>query len=927
MVRLSILLLVIAPLYAQKPFEFWPGASYDSKIPTFRQVLGYDPGDRVTSPAGIVRYMEALAAAAPNRLKVFDYGETWEGRRLIYAAVGSEANIRRLGEIRAGMQRIADPRKTPEAEARKILPGLPAVIWLSYGVHGNEISSPDAGLLAAYHLLAARNDKMVDDILAKVLVLIDPTQNPDGRNRFVNHFEQTRGLEPDSSPLAAEHSEPWPGGRANHYLFDLNRDWIALTQPEILNQVKALREWFPLVYVDLHEMGADATYFFSPEADPYNPHLTTDQRESLKLFGRNNAKWFDKYGFDYFTREQFDAFYPGYGASWPEYYGAIAMTYEQASVRGLVVRRADETLLTFRDTVRHHFVASVSTLETAAINREKLLNDFYRYRVTAIEEGSKEPVKEYILPRLRDASATDKLAGILLEHGVEVKRATAPFRAGDRDYPAGTYVVEMAQPSKRLIRTLLDPQTSMDDKFVAEEEKRRKLKQRTEIYDVTAWSLPLLFNVEAVASGAVAQGSFETAKPARVLPGEVHGPNATVAYVAPWGSEAAGRLLAAALRQDLKVHSSDKPFTQNGTKFPAGSLIFKVSGNPADLGERLARLARETGAEVYGTSSGWVDDGVNFGSRYVLPVRKPVIAMAWDTPASSASAGATRFVLERQYGYPVTPVRTAQLASGDLSKFQVLILPEGGNYAGILGETGIQRVKEWVQAGGTIVALGSAVNFLADSRVGLLDISQENALREPEERRPTTSEGPTTAGRGAAGGAAAGAAAGAAPAAAADGAGGGRGGGGGPRVAGTAISTEADFEKATRATTELPDSAPGAIVRARTRPDFWLTNGAAETVNAMVEGRAIYTPIKADKGINAAYFEAADKLLASGYLWSENRKQMGYKPLVVTGTSGRGVVVGFTEDPNFRAMLDGMNVLFLNAVFRGPAHARVTGGE
>ncbi len=907
MLRWSVLLLAIAPLYAQKPFEFWPGTSYDSKIPTFHQVLGYDAGDRVTSSEGIVRYMQALAAAAPNRLKVFEYGETWEGRKLIYAAVGSEANIRRLTEIRAQMQRIADPRKTPEADARKIMAGLPAVVWLSYGVHGNEISSPDAGLLTAYHLLAAHNDKLVDQILANVLVLVDPIQNPDGRDRFVDYFEQARGLEPDASPVAAEHLEPWPGGRVNHYLFDLNRDWIALTQPEILDQVKALREWFPLVYVDLHEMGADSTYFFSPESDPYNPNLTADQRESLKLFGHNNAKWFDHYGFDYFTREEYDAFYPGYGASWPEYYGAIAMTYEQASVRGLVVRRSDETLLTYRDTVRHHFVASVSTLETAAANREKLLGDFYKYRVTAIEEGTKEPIKEYILPRNRDASATDKLAGILLEHGVEVQRAAAPFHAGERDYPAGTYVVSMAQPSKRLIRNLLDPQTSMDDKFIAAEEARRKLKERTEIYDVTAWSLPLLFNVEAVASNAVAQGNFEMAKPGLVLPGELHEANATVAFLVPWGSEAAGRLLAAALRQDLKVLSSGKPFAQNGTKFPAGTLIFKVAGNPAGLGQRLARLARETGADVYGTSSGWVDEGVNFGSRYVLPVRKPAIALAWDTPTSASSAGAVRFVLERQYGYPVTSVRTAQLDSVELARFQVLILPDGGSYAVLLGDSGIQRVKEWVQAGGVIVALGGAVGFLTDSRVGLLAMTQENVVRDTE------------AGRGA----------GAAPAAAAETAGaaggGGRGGGAGGRGTGTLIASDADYEKAIRAATELPDSAPGAIARARIRPDFWLTNGVAESVNAMVEGRAIYTPVKADKGVNAVYFDAADKLLASGYLWSENRKQMAYKPLVVTSTSGRGLVVGFTEDPSFRAMLDGMNVLFLNAVFRGPAHARAAG--
>ncbi|MCX6633086.1 MAG: peptidase M14, partial [Candidatus Solibacter sp.] len=413
-----------------------------------------------------------------------------------------------------------------------------------------------------------------------------------------------------------------------------------------------------------------------------------------------------------------------------------------------------------------------------------------------------------------------------------------------------------------------------------------------EIYDVTAWSLPLLFNVEAVANNAVSPGSFEPATASRIVPGQMHGASASVAYLVPWGNQAAGRLLTAALRQDLKIHSSDKPFTQDNVKFPAGSLIIKVAANPADLGDRLARLARETGAEVYGTNSGWVEDGVNFGSRWVVPIKKPAIAIAWDTPAQSGSAGATRFVLERQYGYPVTPIRTAQLAATDLSKFQVLILPSGGNYAGILGDGGVERIKNWVAAGGTIVAVGDAVNFLGNSKVDLLELVQENALREGEEKKPAEKTEKTAG-----------------------------------RVPGTAIASETDFDKITRAASELPDSAPGAIARVRIRPDYWLTAGMGDTVYTMVEGRAIYAPVKADKGINAAYYDAADKLVVSGHLWAENKKQMAFKPLVVSGTSGRGVVVGFTQDPNFRAIGDGLNILFLNAIFRGPAHARGGGGE
>ena len=881
-------------LAAAAPYEFWPGARYDAHIPTFRQVLGYEPGERITSSAGIRQYLNALAAASPN-IKVVEYGTSWEGRKLVYAVLGSGSNMKKLDGIRTAIARFADPRQTPAAEAHKLAASLPAVVWLAAGVHGNEASAPEAELLTAYHLLAARGDKMVDAILANDLVLLDPLQNPDGRERFVNYFEETRGSEADDSPLAAEHNQPWPGGRYNHYQFDLNRDWIALTQPETRSAATVLREWLPLVAVDLHEMGSDSTYFFSPEADPYNPNLTPTQRENLKLFGRNNARWFDRYGFDYFTRELYDAFYPGYGATWPSYYGAVAMTFEQASARGLAVQRTDGSVLGFRDTIRHHFVASLATLETAAQNRAKLLDDFYQYRASAIEEGAKEAIAEYLLPRGTDASATDKLAAILTEQGIEVQRAKAAFHAGGREYAAGTYVVRLAQPAKRLIHTLLDPQTAMDDRFLRSEQTRRQLKQRSEIYDITAWSLPLLFNVEAVAQSAVSEGTFAAVTPARIPPGELHTALARVAFVVPWGSQASGRLLAAALRRNLKVSTGDRAFTLEARTYPAGSLIFKVSENPPDLSQTLAQLARETGADVYGTDTGWVEDGVNFGSRYVLPVRKPSIALAWDSPTTAAAAGATRFVLERQYGYPVTLVRTEQLGSGDLSKFNVVILPPGSDYKDVLDADGIEHLKDWVDGGGTLVALGNAVDFLADSKVELLSMAQESALRSGDKTdQDEKADGNENTTR---------------------------------RAPGTEITSDEQYRAAIQAASEAPDGSPGAILRARVQPDQWLTAGVGGTVNAMVTGRAIYTPLKADKGVNSAYFQAADSLLAGGFLWDENRRQMAYKPLVVTETSGRGVVVGFTADPNFRGMLDGMNILFLNAVFRGPAHARETAAE
>jgi hypothetical protein len=497
----TLLIGITATTAAEKSLEnpaeyrYWPGAEYDRSIPTVRQVLGFKMGDEITSHGEMIRYFEALAKAAPDRIKIKTYGKTWQGRKLIYMAISSKKNIANLDNMSRDMKRLADPRRTSDAEAKKIIATMPGSTWLAYSVHGNEISPMDAAMQTAYHLLAALNQPQVQKIMKNSVVFIDPLQNPDGRDRFVHNYRTARGLEADSSLAAAEHVEPWPGGRTNHYLFDMNRDWFALTQPETEGRIKALQEYFPVAFVDLHEMGGNSSYYFAPEAVPFNPHLAKDQRASLELFGKNNAKYFDKYGFDYFTREIFDAFYPGYGASWPSYYGSIAMTYEQASSRGLIYRRNDGTDLHYRDTVKHHFVASVSTAEVVAKNKNKFLNEFYNYRKTAIAEGKSEKDRYYIIPKQADQAAAMKIAGLLTKQGVDVRRMEASFKSCGTNYKAGSYVIDSAQPAKRFIRTMMEENVEMEKPFLKEQERRRAKDLSDEIYDVTAWSLPHMFNV------------------------------------------------------------------------------------------------------------------------------------------------------------------------------------------------------------------------------------------------------------------------------------------------------------------------------------------------------------------------------------------------------------------------------------------------
>jgi hypothetical protein len=884
--------ILLAIIYAtgnayaeEQNFEFWPESAYADSVPTVESVLGYKSGEKITTHGDMVKYFEALATAAPNRLKLFDYGQTWEGRRLIYVAISSAENIASLDSFKTNMQALTDPRKTNAADAAKIKESLPASTWLAYGVHGNEISSTDAAMQTAYHLLASTGDDRVPTILNNSITFIAPLQNPDGRDRFIHRFRSAMGMEADSDPISAEHNEPWPSGRTNHYLFDMNRDWIVLTQPETQGHVKALQEWYPLVFVDLHEMGGNSSYYFAPEAVPFNPHLADDQRSSLFLFGENNAKWFDKFGYEYFTRDIFDAFYPGYGASWPAYYGAIAMTYEQASSRGLVYRRYDGKDLHYRQTVKQHFITSMATAETTAVNRQAFLDNFYAYQVSAIEEARKDKKnRSYIFPASRDKAANQKLVSLLIEQGVEVGQAINNFKACGSSYNAGAFVVDAAQPRKRLIRTLLDPQVDMDAGWVKEQERRRAKNIEHDIYDVTAWALPIMFNVEMNICGKPVDTNVEAVSGGRIAPGSVSNSDATVAYLAPSGDMASSRLLTAALRKGLQVKLIDKPFTQAGRVYAAGTLIFDVADNNDGLGATLETLAAQSGAEIVGVDTSWIETGMDFGSRAVNEVIAPKVAIAWDAPTSQYSAGNTRFVIERQFGYPVTAIRAGRLARSDLSRYQVIILPHSwGNYKSKLGEAGSKNLENWVRRGGVLIGTGTAMRYLSDEKVGLLSVAREAQVKEKAAEEAELENG---------------------------------------RVPGTLITSAEEMRAATEPKNESPDSVPGVLVNASVDQDHWITAGLPDTLKVLVRGSDIYTPIELSNGTNAVWFKGADELLASGHLWAENHKQYAFKPFVLVEPKGDGYVIGFTQDPTVRAYLDGLNQVFFNAIFHGAAHAR-----
>ncbi len=846
-----------------------PGTRYDPSIPTLRQVVGHDVTEAITTPDQVVAYFRALAAAAPERSRLIEYGRSFEGRPTILLVIGSAERIARLEAVKADLKRLADPRGLDAADTEALVRDLPVVVALVHNVHGNEVSTAGAALAEAYHLLAAQGDATVDLVLRESLVLIDPLQNPDGRARFVYQNMVGVGRWPDADPLTAEHDEPWPGGRGNHYLFDLNRDWFAQTQIETRGRVAALLEFMPHVVSDLHEMGGNSTYYFPPNAIPGNTWTTDEQRELNDYLGQAMAAAFDERGFAYFNRDTYDAFFPGYGVSWPMAQGAIGATYEMASARGLVFRRSDGTLLTYGDGVLRHFTAALATLRAAAEARERVVRAFLEFRRSAVAMGETGP-REYVLHSAHDPVMAARLAELLVANGIEVGRATAPVQLAGRTLPEGrTYVVPLAQPGHRLLRNMLDRHTPMDDEFVSLQIERRANRQPDQIYDVTAWSLPLLWDVELHPATRPTGAPTEPVRKEIVTPQAPSLPGATVGYLIPW-STAGAAAVTEALGAAIRVRSAGGSFVLDGRTFGVGTAIVRTSENGPDLAERLSPIVARHGAEAVPVDDSYVREGTSLGSGRNRSLREPRVLLVYDQPGSSLSVGWARYVLERRYGLRASAVRTSTLGRATLSDYDVIVFPSG-NYASAVGQALVERIQAWMRDGGTVVTMAESTAWA--SRAGLLATSAE--------RRGGRKEGT-------------------------------------PAPAKGTPEQPIDYLDAIAPADEAPEQTPGAILRVLLDTDHWLSAGTDGEIGAMVDGTRVFSPITLDRGQNVGRYAEEDEMVLSGIVWDVAQSQLASKAYLIHQPVGRGQLIAFAEDPNYRAYAEATELLFMNAVLLGP---------
>ncbi|MEE2846778.1 MAG: M14 family zinc carboxypeptidase [Gemmatimonadota bacterium] len=862
----ALIALIQVPAPTQ---DLAPGTRYDARVPTLEQVAGHDFRAEVTPPDQVVAYLRALAEAAPDRAELIRTGETWEGRPTVMLVIGSAERMARLDAVKADLRRLADPRALEDGEAERLIETLPVVTALVHGVHGNEISSSGAAMAEAYHLLAAEGDGTVDLILRESLVLIDPMQNPDGRARFVFQNTMGRARWEDAAPAAAEHDEPWPGGRVNHYLFDLNRDWFAQTQPETRGRVAALLDFMPHVVVDLHEMSGNSTYFFPPNAIPGNTWTTDEQRALTDVFGAANAASFDERGFAYFNRDTYDAFYPGYGVSWPMAQGAIGATYEQASARGLVLLRSDGDQLTYGDGVLHHFTAAITTAVTAATHRERILRTFLDFRASAVEMG-RSGAREYVLTSEHDPGMARRLAETLVLSGIEVNKALEPVSVGGRTLPAeGTYIVPMDQPSHRLIRNLLDPHTPMDADFVARQIERRANRLPDQIYDVTAWSMPSLWDVELIMADRATGAATLSLNNIRQMRDVASLRDAAVGYLMPWGTDAAAAV-AEALREGIRVRSAGAEFTLGGRDYAVGTAIIRNSDNESDLPQRLARIATRHGAEVVPIDDSYVREGMSLGSGRVSHLTEPRVLLVYDRPGQTYSVGWARYVLEQRYGQRTTAVRASSLGRVDFSDFDVIVFPSG-NYSGAVGDGLQDELGAWMRDGGTMITMSESTRWAA--RVGLLATTAERRGGRQEGDEPSDAE---------------------------------------------TADQPIDFLEAIAPSDEAPEQTPGAIVRGLLDTEHWLASGTDGEIGVLVEGTRVFSPITLDRGTNVGRYASVDDLVMGGIVWEDAKPQLASKPFLIHQPVGGGHLIAFAEDPNYRAYAEATQLLFINAVLLGP---------
>jgi hypothetical protein len=789
--------------------------------------LGYELGSQFTRHHRVVDYYEYLAKSAPDRVVLKEYGKTNEGRTLLLAYVSSSDNIKNLENIRKAHLESTEGKGVADK----------AIVWLSYNVHGNESVSTEASMQTIYDLLTSKKQ-----YLQNTVVIIDPCINPDGRDRYVNWYRQHKNSPHNVDPNSKEHREGWWSGRSNHYMFDLNRDWAWLTQVESQQRLPMYNQWMPHIHVDFHEQSLNSPYYFAPAAEPYHEVITDFQREFQETIGKNHALYFDKEGWFYFTKERFDLFYPSYGDTYPTYNGAIGMTYEQGGSgrAGLGVITATGDTLTLKDRIEHHRTTGLSTVEMGAKHANRLNEEFRKFY-----RSKNYKYKSYVLNGSEDKIKS--LTNLLDKHEIEYGLGSASTVKGFR-YQTGkngtislndkSLVISSNQKKGTLVKVLFEPDARLSDSLT---------------YDITAWSLPYAYGLDALAStAAISTKKVGNSQKQRLTNGLADG---AYAYLSSWNSMADARFLTDLLKEGVRVRYANKPFRLEGRKYERGTLIITRADNANKSGfmEILRKLSKKHSRSLDRVSTGFVDSGKDFGSRDVQLIPETNIGVLMGDPASTLRYGEVWHFMEQQLGYPFSALDADYINNINLEDYNILVLPDGSGYGRLMGDGFLKKLKSWVSRGGKLIAMGRAVGSLEGEDGFGISSKEVDAKTSKEEVQA--------------------------------------------------------FEDTPRE--RMKSRITGAIFKARVDSTNPLAYGYGDTYFTLKLGADSYSYLKSG---TAVYLDK-DSRPMSGFAGSEAQKKLGKSLIFGVENRGRGQVIYMVDNPLFRGFWENGKLFFANALF------------
>ena len=826
-------------MYAQLDLTYYlpEGVQYDESIPTPQVVVGHEVGEWHISHDKLVQYMYAVSDAS-DRIIINEYARTYENRPLLNLIITSSDNHSRLEEIRQQHLELTDPQKSVSLD----IANMPAVLYMGYSVHGNEASGSNAALVAAYHLAAAQG-KYIDDVLKNTIIILDPSYNPDGLNRYASWVNSHKSANLVTDPNNLEQNEAWPGGRTNHYWFDLNRDWLPVQMPESKGRIQTFHSWKPNVLTDHHEMGTNSTYFFQPGIPSRNHPLTPANNYVLtEKIAQYHAKYLDQIGSLYYSKESFDDFYYGKGSTFPDINGGVGILFEQASARSHA-QESTEGILKFPFAIKNHFTTTLSTINAVLDIRTDLLQHQRNFYKSALDESNSDPVKAYIFSDTKDSERNLAFLEVLLRHQIncyEINRnVTANGLSFDKN---SSYIIPLQQKQYRLIKAIFERRTSFQDSL---------------FYDVSAWTLPLAFNLthselRGKSFDISIQGKLVSSKPNNE--GEVIGGESSYAYAFEWHEYLAPKVLNQLHANGMITKVALEPFTdKNGKTFDRGTILIPVklqSRSSGDMYQLMQSMAKTGHVNIYNISSGYTS-GYNLGSPNFKKLKKVKPLIIAGEGVRGYDVGEIWHLLDQRMQMQLSQVSISKFNKIDLDKYNTLIMVQG-KYNGI----NVDKLKKWIQSGGIVITMKSASKWIADNGIGNLKYvtATEDGIQE---QRPYNMLS---------------------------------------RYKGAQVIGGAIFN----ATLDL------------THP---IAFGYSNDELSLFRNGRLFMDLSKNPYTNPVKYTWTP--LLSGYISKENENKLKGTAAVGVSVFGKGRVISFTDNPNFRAFWYGTNKLFLNSLFFG----------